>query len=89
MYFIDDYRFLIENQTIQFLRVSGEEQEPPSASSVVEVIAPSVMMEMEKFFVKKPVRRVELGMNCLLLESVVITAGKKTVKIEARYRQEY
>ena len=53
------YYSLAENQSIQFL-INGEEQSI-SSSSVVEVIAPSVMMEMEKFVVKKSPRRTEPG----------------------------
>ena len=51
--------FLAENQPIQFL-INGEEQDI-SQSSVVEIIAPSVMMQMEKFVVKKGLQRTEPG----------------------------
>jgi hypothetical protein len=50
---------LAENQPIQFL-VNGEEQDV-SSCSVVEVIAPSVMMQMEKFVVVKGPRHTEPG----------------------------
>lgn len=42
--------------------MNGEEHDT-SQSSVVEVIAPSVMMEMEKFVVRQDSRRLESGGN--------------------------